>query len=158
MLWTRYLVNYLSLFHLAFFRVFSCSFIWKKFLYLLILFNFLCLSEAVTYPIPEGVFWSERVLMQSACAQWLWWESWQLPPWRELGLEMERLEPESGVSQDFYAQWPSLPVWEWSHVPRYWSRSPDGWIWAGSSPSKCALFPQQLYLHPSGEQHWSKKG
>ena len=50
MLWTLYLVTYLSLLHLGFFY-FSCSFLLNKFLCLLNLFNFLCpmkLGETVT--------------------------------------------------------------------------------------------------------------
>lgn len=44
---------------------------------------------------------------------------WQSPPWWEVGLESESLEPKLGASQDFScAQWPSLLYHRWSWGPR----------------------------------------
>ena len=51
--------------------------IWGIFL-CLILFKFLFMNsgEIVTYPGLKGVSLCGSIPMQSACTQWLWWESW----------------------------------------------------------------------------------
>lgn len=40
-----------------------------------------------------------------------------------------------------YAQWPSSPYQEQRQVPACWSRSPMGWVPAGSIPCVCVLCP-----------------
>ena len=63
-----------------------------------------------------------------------------LSPWWEVGLEME--EPEPGVCWGFsYAQWLSLTYQGEVQVPRCWSRTFEGLIWAHSISSKCTLSP-----------------
>ena len=81
------------------------------------------LGETVISTGLKGVSLCRGNPMQSAGAQWHFWESWmkweqaasspgvlwQPQPLWEVGMELEGLEPELGVIQSFlYAQWLSL--------------------------------------------------
>ena len=169
MLWTPYLVNYLSQFF-SFFLFFVCLFVCFLFFHLKHIFlfshllNFLCLFEikwnsylsflkgcpcvgASIYNLHVssgfcGMAVSEVSITSSPRV------CWQLSPWWEVGLEMEGVEPERGVSQGFFsAQW-ATPTYQ-----------RQGRVQAGFVPSKCAFSPsQQWHLHPRGEQCWSRRG
>ena len=140
MLWTLYLVTYLSLLHLGFFFLLFLFFHFKQ-IPLSSQFNFLCpmqLGETVTCYGLEG---------QSLCkaswavcgAQWFCWESWiwsehvfplvcwQPPPRWEVRPELESLKPEPGTNWSFsYDQWLLSPWQRWRWGPRGCSRSPEG--------------------------------
>ena len=65
---------------------------------------------------------------------------------------MEGLKLEPAVSSGFpSALWPLLPYQGQGQIPSCCSRSPEGWLQAGSVPFVCAL-PQ------TGEQCWSERG
>lgn len=47
-------------------------------------------------------------------------ECWQLSPFWEVGLKLERLELAPGMTQVFpSAQWPAPPYWRQSLIPSY---------------------------------------
>lgn len=88
---------------------------------------------------------------------------WQLSPWQEMGLEMEGLWPEPGVSCVFSsAGWPASPYWWWGQVSSRWSRSTEGQVQVGFIPSKCVLScilalapsPQREALMEQEESQW----
>ena len=41
---------------------------------------------------------------------------------------------------------PMPPYQKWGQIPRYWSRSPQGWVQAGYIPFKCVFSPLPLLL------------
>lgn len=119
------------------------------------------LGETVTYCSPKVVSLGGSIIIQTACTQCLWWESWI---WHDTGhvftqdvliaislivLEMKELELEMGVMWDSPSvQWPLPPYHGWGLILCCWSRSHEVWAWAGSVPSKCMLpsFKAQRHL------------
>ena len=111
------------------------------------------LCDAVAYPSLEGCP-CVGVPLWSACAKWLWWEGWiwceheshspvglwLLSPWKDVGLDMEGLGPEPGVSMGFFSVLRlTPPCWGLDPVPSCCRRSPDNWNGTGSVPAKCVL-------------------
>ena len=103
------------------------------------------LDETITYPSLEGMSLCGSVPVQSACAQWLWWKSWIWSVHRSnlpqgvlatmtlvgsgagAAVARDRARCEPGFS---YAQWSSLPYERQGGIPKCWSRSPEGCVWA----------------------------
>lgn len=70
-----------------------------------------CLYAVCLYPVTLltelDLKWAQAASFPGVC--------WQSPPWWEVGLESEGLEPKPGASQDFSCtQWPSLLYHGWS--------------------------------------------
>ena len=148
----------LSVLSFSFSGVFFCSFNWEQFLCLFILLNFLCLyelGETVTCCSLEGVFLCGSISIQTVCVQCLWLESWiwcghksHLSSGSAGSYHIGKVGAGDGGARagawceaDFHsAQWPAPPYWWWGVIPSCWSRSPEGWAWAGSVPFK-SVFP-----------------
>ena len=116
------------------------------------------LSETVTYPTLEGVsscgsismlvFICSVALVGELDLKWPWvtstpWMCWQFPTWWEVGLEMEWLEPESGVNQKFsFAQWQSLsyesPL-DWKEVKPVNPKGNKSWIFIGRTDTEAPI-------------------
>ena len=95
------------------------SLIWNMSLCLFILFNFLCLCEirwniypsqssrcALVWEYLYAICLCTVALVEELDLKWAWAASfpgvcWQPPPWWEVGLESEGLEPKPVASQDF---------------------------------------------------------
>ena len=81
-----------------------------------------CLTHSVSMKLGY-LSWSWRGVL----CMWVWVTSsprvcWKPSPWCEVGLEIERLEPEPGVNWGFsHVHWPSPPYYGHCQVPRCWS-------------------------------------
>lgn len=175
MVWTLYLINSFSVLFIAFSVFFSFSFIWSKFLCLLILFTFISFYEirwnTIVLVLKGGP--SLEVSLCSLC----------LSSWGKVGSEVSvghnfskgmlaaitlvggeaegrGLEPELGVNQSiFYLQESSPSYRGQDEVLRCWSRSPESWVQLVLFQVYTHLSPsQQWYHHPRAEQCWSKMG
>ena len=160
MLWTLSGKLFISVVLVVFSGVFSCPFIWNNFLCLLILLNFLCLCDvrwnSYLSRSWRGVLVWECLYTVCVCPAAivgeldLMWTRimsfprmcWQLSSCKEVGMEMEAIGPVPGVSWGFSTDHlPEPPYWGCGWGPSCWSRSPEGWVWAGCVPFKCVYCP-----------------
>ena len=71
---------------------------------------------------------------------------------QEVGLEVEGLEPDPGVSHGFPSAHQPIPP-SWEYILSYWCKRLEGWLWVHSVCSKSGIswLPWLKHSHPEGK-------